>query len=109
MIAPAATVSSDSLDFILCYYVNPTATLQTAVLTTPVTAHFERLVFPQQRLLFEAPLEAQLEIRTRTASGAIEIVQIPCVQLQVNQRDLMHSVTLAHIFDSATQTLLGEE
>ncbi len=108
MIAPVASPLSDSPDLILCYYTNTTAVLQTACVSGSADIAFERIVFPQQRLLFEAPLDATLEVRTCSSIGET-IVQIPCLQLQVNQRDLLNSTALARIFDSATHTNLGEE
>lgn len=89
MIAPSASSLSDSADLILCYYTNTTAKLQKATLSSVSDAVFERIVFPQQRLLFEATLDAMLEIRTCSSVADAIVVQIPCSQLQVNQRDLL--------------------
>lgn len=49
---------------ILCSYVNATNVLQIVRITNIPNWHFERVVFPGQRLLFEALPEAQLEIHT---------------------------------------------
>jgi len=104
MIAPIAAPVSDSLERILCYYVNMTAALQTACISGITDESFERIIFPQQRLLFEAPLDATLELRTCSSTGEMVVSHIPCLQLQVNQRDLLDATTLAKIFDPETQT-----
>ncbi|MER3476141.1 MAG: hypothetical protein C4287_05765, partial [Leptolyngbya sp. ERB_1_2] len=44
--------------------------------------NFERVVFPGQRLLFEAPQNADLEIHTAIASITLSDV-IPCETLKV--------------------------
>jgi hypothetical protein len=45
--------------------------------------YFERVIFPGQRLLFEAVPEAQLEIHTGTMVTAILSDRIPCSRLRV--------------------------
>ena len=78
----------DSLSFedssrILCSYVNATSILQIARVTNISDWYFERVMFPGQRLLFEAPRLAQLEIHTDEIPSAILADKIPCTRLQV--------------------------
>lgn len=108
MKAPIASQMSNSLDLVLCYYVNTTATLQTSCISGGVDATLKRLIFPQQRFLFEAPLKATLEIRTYSSSGET-VVHIPCAQLQVNQRMILHENIPNPIFDPQALMNLGEE
>lgn len=46
--------------------------------------YFERVVFPGQRLMFEAMSEAQLEIHTGMMASAILSDTIPCDRLAVD-------------------------
>ena len=69
---------------ILCHYVNATSVFQIARITNIPSWYFERVVFPGQRLLFEAPLRAELEIHTGLIPSAILSDRIPCAKdLQV--------------------------
>lgn len=47
--------------------------------------YFERVVFPGQRLLFEAVPDAQLEIHTGMMASAILSDTIPCLTLRVEE------------------------
>ena len=44
---------------ILCCYVNATSKIQIARISNIANWYFERVVFPGQRLVFEAPLEGK--------------------------------------------------
>lgn len=66
---------------ILCYYENATSQVQIARIANIPNWLFERVVFPRQRLLFEALPEALLEVRTSTSAALLD--QIPCLRLQV--------------------------
>ncbi|MBD2021499.1 DUF1830 domain-containing protein [Leptolyngbya sp. FACHB-36] len=81
-------------DRILCCYVNTTTQLQQARIEHVSGGLFERLVFPQQRLLFEAVPDAVLEIYIHIANSASLLEQIPCLRLQVNE--LPAEITPAH-------------
>ena len=48
---------------------------------------FERLIFPGQRLLFNASPEGQLEVYTAKAAGAVLSDRISCQSLRVNEID----------------------
>ncbi|MER3494491.1 MAG: hypothetical protein C4323_20865 [Mastigocladus sp. ERB_26_2] len=70
---------------ILCCYVNATCKIQVARISNIPNWYFERVVFPGQRLVFEAPVEAQLEIHTGMMASAILSDKIPCDRLALNE------------------------
>ena len=76
---------SNSFNRILCCYVNATSQIQIARISNIPNWYFERVVFPGQRLVFEAVPEAQLEIHTGMMATAILSDTIPCVRLQVDE------------------------
>lgn len=79
----AATTESISY---LCYYTNSTPELQILRVTNSKNFNLEKIIFPRQRILFEAIPEGQLEIYTKKA-GKREIAQIiPCRYLRVEVR-----------------------
>jgi len=69
---------------ILCYYTNTTHQIQIVRSLHTAKHCFERVVFPGQRLLFEAMPEAQIEIHTGTTVTAILSDRIPCSRLRVH-------------------------
>lgn len=69
---------------ILCYYVNTTSTIQIARIANVPNWYFERVVFPSQRLLFEAMPEAQLEIHTSVTPSETLSDRILCKYLRIN-------------------------
>lgn len=74
-------VPSDQSHQIFCCYVNATSQIQVARISNVTNWYFERVVFPGQRLLFEALPEAQLEIHTGMMASAILSDKIPCRDL----------------------------
>lgn len=70
---------------ILCCYVNATSHIQIARITNIPNWYFERVVFPGQRLVFEALPEAQLEIHSGMMASAILSDTIPCERLRVDE------------------------
>lgn len=70
---------------ILCCYVNATSQIQIARITNIPNWYFERVVFPGQRLVFEAMPAAALEIHTGMMASAILSDKIPCDRLQINE------------------------
>lgn len=72
----------------LCCYVNATSKIQVARISNISNWYFERVVFPGQRLVFEAPLEAQLEIHTGMMASAILSDTIPCSRLAINEANI---------------------
>jgi hypothetical protein len=69
---------------ILCAYVNATSQIQIARSANVPNWYFERVIFPGQRLLFEAPPDAQLEIHTGMKVCAILSDKILCNRLRIN-------------------------
>jgi Domain of unknown function (DUF1830) len=72
---------------ILCCYVNATSKIQVARISDVPNWYFERVVFPGQRLVFEAPRVSHLEIHTGMMASAIISDNIPCDRLVVNDFD----------------------
>lgn len=69
---------------LLCCYVNATNHIQIARITNIANWYFERVVFPGQRLVFEAYSEALLEIHSGMMASAILSDTIPCDRLRIN-------------------------
>ncbi len=69
----------------LCCYVNATSQIQIARITNIANWYFERVVFPGQRLVFEAVPDALLEIHTGMMASAILSDTISCQTLQVEE------------------------
>ncbi|MBF2047954.1 MAG: DUF1830 domain-containing protein [Elainella sp. C42_A2020_010] len=67
---------------LFCAYKNTTSKLQVVRITNISGWYFEKVVFPQEQLLFEALPEAELEIYTGTAWGATLVEKICCSQLK---------------------------
>ncbi len=76
-------VPSNTSNLICCCYVNSTSKIQVARITNIPNWYFERVVFPSQRLLFEASPEGQLEIHTGMMASSILSDTIPCLQIQI--------------------------
>ncbi|NJM96364.1 MAG: DUF1830 domain-containing protein [Phormidesmis sp. RL_2_1] len=74
---------ADDPDTILCCYINATSKIQIARVTNVPDWYFERVVFPGQRLMFEAVESAMLEIHTGMMASAILSDTIPCTRLMV--------------------------
>ncbi|MBK4732740.1 DUF1830 domain-containing protein [Oxynema sp. CENA135] len=72
---------------ILCCYVNATSKIQIARISNIPNWYFERVVFPGQRLVFEAFSEALLEIHTGMMASAILSDKIPCTRLRIADND----------------------
>ncbi|MBD2593219.1 DUF1830 domain-containing protein [Nostoc spongiaeforme FACHB-130] len=70
---------------ILCCYVNVTSKIQVARISNVANWYFERVVFPGQRLVFEAPIEAHMEIHTGMMASAILSDTIPCDRLALQE------------------------
>jgi len=81
-------LKSNQSDRILCSYINATHQIQVARISNIPNWYFERVLFPGQRLMFEAPQDAQLEIHTGNIASAILSDTIPCDRLQVSEGGL---------------------
>ena len=71
---------------ITCCYINRTSKIQVARITNIPNWYFERVVFPGQRLIFEADMQAQLEIHTGMMASSILSDTIPCDRLMVSSQ-----------------------
>lgn len=80
------SLPTDCTNQILCCYVNATSRVQVARITNIPDWYFERVVFPGQKLLFVAPVAAQLEIHSNALATAILTDRIDCQTLQVQER-----------------------
>ena len=76
-------LSSKSNNQILCYYANVTNLVQVVRIGNIPNWYFERVMFPGQRLMFEAAAEAVLEVHTGAVASAILSDKIPCYVLRV--------------------------
>jgi hypothetical protein len=79
-------VPSDRSDPIYCCYVNSSSRVQITRITNVENWYFERVAFPGQRLVFEAPMNAYLEIHTGHMASAVLSDRIPCVRLQIEEQ-----------------------
>jgi hypothetical protein len=76
-------LASESSDRVLCFYINTTSRIQIIRITNIPHLFWERVVFPGQRVMFEAVTEAQLEINTSESASTILSDIIPCQQLRL--------------------------
>lgn len=76
-------LSAPSSNKLLCCYTNPTRHVQIIRISDIENWYFERVVFPAQRLMFEAPAEAHLEVHVGSMASAILADRISCKILQV--------------------------
>lgn len=81
-------IPNDRKNSILCCYVNVTSNIQVARITNIPNWYFERVVFPGQRLMFEALPEAALEIHTGMMASAILSDTISCQTICVKEGNI---------------------
>ncbi|WP_072015932.1 DUF1830 domain-containing protein [Leptolyngbya sp. KIOST-1] len=82
---PLAPVQRQGESPILCYYINDTVDTQIIRIVSESEYHFERIVFPKERVLFEAFLESYLEIHSPHL-GRNRITRSECRLLQVSEQ-----------------------
>jgi Domain of unknown function (DUF1830) len=70
---------------ILCYYANFSDGIQMARISNLQHFNFEKVVFPGERLLFEAASDAQLEIYISQTGRESLLEKISCDRLQVSE------------------------
>lgn len=70
---------------LLCCYVNATSKIQVTRITNIPNWYFERVVFPGQRLIFEALPNALLEIHSGMMASSILSDTIPCDRLRIEE------------------------
>ncbi|NEP01481.1 MAG: DUF1830 domain-containing protein [Symploca sp. SIO2E9] len=79
---------------VLCCYINGTTKVIVVRIANVPDWHFERVVFPDERLLFEAPSTAKLEIHQLTDSGTTISDIIPCNYLSIASRKALEQPIL---------------
>ncbi len=65
---------------LLCGYINATSQIQIAKISD--NSEFEKVIFPYEKLLFDAPEESELKIFIEIAGETSLFASIPCQQLQ---------------------------
>lgn len=70
---------------ILCFYTNETRFIQIIRMGDMPEPSLERVVFPGQRLLFEALPEAFIEIYTANLTAKVITKKIHCAAIQVDE------------------------
>lgn len=76
-------IPPDAKAYMLCCYVNATSKIQVVRITNIPNWYFERVVFPGQRLVFEALPSAQLELHCGMMASSILADTIPCDRLRI--------------------------
>ena len=94
---------------VLCCYVNATSQIQIARITNIPNWYFERVVFPGQRLMFEALPEALLEIHTGMMASAILSDTISCRHLCVSESSKFSDYTAALSVSAQTDNRQNRE
>lgn len=79
---------------LLCSYVNATNQIQVARITNVPNWYFERVVFPGQRLVFEAISYGILEIHSGMMASSILSDRIPCQRLTIQEDSQSNLPTL---------------
>lgn len=70
----------------LCHYCNSTAKVQVVRISNIPNWYLERVVFPHEYFLFEAPLTAELEVYQESRSTPQLLKKLPCDRLQVEEK-----------------------
>ena len=70
---------------ILCYYCNSTDKIQLIRVWNGTGYSLEKIVFPQQRILFEAKAEGILEVHTKPKDQQLLEQIYSCLNLKINQ------------------------
>ncbi|MGV2831932.1 DUF1830 domain-containing protein [Myxosarcina sp. GI1(2024)] len=72
--------SNPQNQIMLCGYVNTTSQIQVAKIQE--NPQFEKIIFPYEKLLFDAPEGSELKIFIETAGKTSLFASIPCQKLQ---------------------------
>lgn len=75
------SLNINSSNRILCSYTNVTRHIEIIQIKNIPGLHLERVIFPGERLMFEAVPDAQLEIQFNQTLSAV----VPCHQLSVTE------------------------
>lgn len=77
-------VIDQTVNNMLCYYVNLTSKTQLIQVTDDLKIYWERIIFPQQRILFEAVPQFKLKIQSNQPENIRVTKTIICQKLKVN-------------------------
>ncbi|MBD2037679.1 DUF1830 domain-containing protein [Leptolyngbya sp. FACHB-321] len=77
------SLPADCANRILCYYSNNTRKIKLVRITNLPNWYFERVIFPRERLLFEALPEAQLEVYVTNFSTMALVEVTRCDRLAI--------------------------
>ena len=80
-------IPANNSDTVLCCYVNSSSKIQVVRITNIPNWYFERVVFPGQRLMFEALIGGQLEIHSGSMASSILEDTLPCSRLVIDQAE----------------------
>lgn len=83
------SVPDNFSDSFICCYVNASSKIQVARVTNIPNWYFERVVFPGQQLIFEAPAGALLELHCGMMASAILSDMIPCERLRLSDEEVL--------------------
>ncbi|MGL5083765.1 MAG: DUF1830 domain-containing protein [Microcoleaceae cyanobacterium] len=75
----------DFANKVMCYYLNQTQKVQVARISNITNWYLERVIFPGEYLLFEAPSDADLEIYQASKDGIELLEQQLCEHLRVEE------------------------
>jgi hypothetical protein len=75
--------TTDKLDKFLYFYQNRTNQIQFLKIVNYPNIYWEKVVFPFQKLMFEAQAQSQLEINSCDVLGTVSTDIILCQNLQV--------------------------
>jgi hypothetical protein len=90
---------------IVCCYVNATSKIQVVRISNIPNWHFERVVFPGQRLVFESMPQGLLEVHTGMMASAILSDKIHCSNLRIDMDlDLSDDENSEMVEDSTTKS-----
>ncbi|MEM9213065.1 MAG: DUF1830 domain-containing protein [Cyanobacteria bacterium P01_F01_bin.150] len=79
-----------------CCYVNRSSKIQIVRITNVENWYFERVVFPGQRLMFEAPSDALLEVHCGMIASSILSDTIPCTRLSLQDAGVAQFASPLH-------------
>lgn len=88
---PEQSIATPSDFQLLCFYINATSRIQIIRITNIPNCHYchwEKVVFPGQKLLFETVADTKLEIHTSQNDVTVISDVIPCQQLRVTEEKL---------------------
>lgn len=77
-----------SPEWLSCFYINATSTIQIVRIENVENGYFERVVLPGMHVMFKAPPEAFLDIYDSLMPSGVLADRVPCQQLACTQEDL---------------------